>query len=168
MSRSSVFLTTSALLLAAPSMAPAQPDRDDDDDDRINLICFGQGEKLGSEYKSSLEWDRHDHRYRSRSGYETSMQGFETAVTIQLYGDDGRIRLPKKLIPPIHSGGDQRWWQLNDIQVSRNQISANYKLNGLNHPKIRIDRTTGEIAIKGTGQDFQGRCDKVDEGERRF
>jgi len=97
------------------------------------------------------------------------MRGFDTAVTIQIYGDDGRIRLPGKLIPPISSGGDhQHWWPLDDMIVGRNEIRASYRLNGLNKPKLRIDRTTGEIAIKGTGQDFTGRCDKIDPGARRF
>jgi hypothetical protein len=59
-------------------------------------------------------------------------------------------------------------WQLENVSINPNEIRASYKLNGLNHPKLRIDRTTGEITIKGTGQDFQGRCDKVDAGARRF
>jgi hypothetical protein len=163
----SQLLTLSLLSLAIPETASAE--RHDDDDDAINLVCFGQGEKIGSEYKSRMKWDKYDHKYRTESGYETGMQGFDTAVTLQLYGNDGRIRLPKKLIPPIHGGGDdQHWWQLENIQTSHDEIRASYKLNGMNHPKLRIDRTTGEITIKGFGQDFQGRCDKVDEGERRF
>jgi hypothetical protein len=97
------------------------------------------------------------------------MRGFESAVTLQIDGDDGRIRLPEKLIPPLNSGGDhQHWWQLNDVIVGENEIRASYRLNGLNKPKLKIDRQTGEISIKGTGQDFSGICDKVDPGQRRF
>ena len=97
------------------------------------------------------------------------MRGFDSAVTIQIYGSDGRIRLPEKLIPPLNSGGDhQHWWPLTDVIVGRNEVRASYRLNGLNKPKIDIDRQTGEISIKGTGQDFSGICDKVDPGQRRF
>jgi hypothetical protein len=150
--------------LATPSAA--QPS---EGGDALNLICQGQGEKMTSDYTSRLEWDKHDHRYRARSGYETHMKDFDTAVTIQIQADDGRIRLPEKLIPPLNSGGDhQHWWQLHDILMTDNEIRASYKLNGLNHPKLRIDRASGIITIKGTGQNFEGRCDKIDVGTRRF
>lgn len=157
-------LSASLLLLAIQPASAADPDGS-----AINLVCIGQGETLGSSPQSTLEWDKYDHKYRVKQGYEMSMKGFDSAVTLQIGGDDGRIRLPEKLIPPIHSGGDhQHWWQLNDIIVGANEIRASYRLNGLNTPKVRIDRTTGVITIKGTGQDFTGRCDKIDPGERRF
>lgn len=137
--------------------------------DALNLVCMGQGEMMGSEYTSRLEWDKYDHKYRAKSGYETRMKDFESAVTIQIQGNDGRIRLPKKLIPPLHSGGDdQHWWQLEDIVVRSDEIRASYRLNGMNKPKIKIDRTSGLISIKGFGQGFDGRCDRIDEGTRRF
>jgi hypothetical protein len=155
---------TAAALLAGPALA-----QDSDQGNAINLVCMGQGEKLDSGYVNTLEWDRYDHKYRSRSGVQTQMKSFASAVTLQIYGSDGRIRLPEKLIPPIHSGGDhQHWWQLDDVIVGSNEIRASYRLNGLNKPRIRIDRQTGIITIKGTGQDFSGSCDKVDPGQRRF
>jgi len=81
------------------------------------------------------------------------------------WSDDGRIRLPDKLIPPLNSGGDhQHWWQLDKLAVSDAEIRASYRLNGLNKPKLRIDRSSGEISIKGTGQDFSGICQKIDAG----
>ncbi|WP_313437797.1 hypothetical protein [Novosphingobium sp.] len=159
------FLVASALavLVAAPAIAQSNSS------DAINLICVGQGEKLGSDYVNTLEWDRYDHKYRTRSDVQTELQSFSSAVTLQIYANDGRIRLPEKLIPPLNSGGDhQHWWQLNDLIVGENEIRASYRLNGLNKPKLRIDRRTGEINIKGTGQDFSGTCDKVDPGQKRF
>ena len=147
--------------IAAPAGAQAP--------EAINLICMGGGTKLASAPTTSLEWDKFDHKYRVKNGYEMTTRGFETAVTIQIQGEEGRIRLPDNLIPPINSGGDhQHWWELRDVIVGQNEIRAEYRLNGLNKPKVRIDRTTGAISIKGTGQSFDGRCDKVDAGERRF
>ena len=160
-----IILAASALAVmdAAPAMAQS------DSGETINLICSGHGEKLGSGYVNTLEWDRYDHKYRTRSGVQTEMQTFSSAVTLQIYGNDGRIRLPEKLIPPLNSGGDhQHWWQLNDLIVGADEIRASYRLNGLNKPKLKIDRRTGEISIKGTGQDFSGTCDKVDPGQKRF
>lgn len=135
----------------------------------LNLVCTGHGEAMASEYVRSLEWDRYDHKYRPKEGLESKMRGFESAVTLQIDGDDGRIRLPEKLIPPLNSGGDhQHWWQLENLILSEAEIKASYRLNGLNKPKLRIDRNSGEISIKGTGQDFSGICQKIDAGQRRF
>ncbi|WP_076070315.1 hypothetical protein [Sphingomonas montana] len=149
--------------------APAGAQGPDDGNGAINLVCTGRGEKLQSGYVNTLEWDRYDHRYRSRSGVQSEMRGFESAVTLQIYDNDGRIRLPQKLIPPLNSGGDhQHWWQLDNISVGNDEIRASYRLNGLNKPKVRIDRQTGVITIKGTGQDFSGTCERIDPGQRRF
>lgn len=155
------------LVAWSPAVAMAAPGPGDDAP--INLICTGRGEMMASDYSSSLEWDRYDHKYRPKSGYETKMRGFESAVTLQIDRQDGRVRLPERLIPPLNSGGDhQHWWQLTDVIVGQNEIRASYRLNGLNKPKLRIDRQTGEITIKGTGQDFSGICEKVDARQRRF
>jgi hypothetical protein len=150
-----------ATMIAAPAFAEGNGN--------LNLLCMGQGEVLTTQSKNELVWDRYDHKYRSRSSLGSAMSQFDSAVTIQISGDDGRIRLPKKLIPPINSGGDdQHWWQLTDIRMGSNEIDASYRLNGLNKPKVKIDRTTGLISIKGTGQDFSGRCDVVDPDQKRF
>lgn len=135
----------------------------------LNLLCFGQGEKLESRSSPDLVWDSDTQKYRTRDSIRTDMRGFDTAVTIQIQDDQGRIRLPRQLVPPLHGGGDgDGWWTLVDLRLSPDDISAAYKLNGLNHPKLKIDRTTGMITIKGFGQDFSGRCDRVDSGQRRF
>ena len=156
--------------LFAAALSPAAATAvDPEADGALNLVCFGVGEKMTSESTRELVWDKYDHRYRSRDGITTGMKQMDTAVTIQIFAADGRIRLPKTLIPPISSGGDdQHWWQLHDVEATPDRIAATYKLNGLNHPKVKIDRATGEISIKGTGQDFHGRCDPVDPGQRRF
>lgn len=156
-----LLLLTSTMLLAPAARAETDP--------VINLVCVGQGEMMGTEVRKTLEWDRYDHKYRVKNGYETRMKDFESAVTIQIYGNDGRIRLPRKLIPPIHAGGDdQHWWQLQNVSIGSDEIRASYQLNGVNKPRVKIDRTSGLISIKGFGQEFEGRCDKIDEGSRRF
>lgn len=104
------FLLMLALAPIGIGSASAQPEA------AINLVCFGVGEKITSAYKTDLVWDKYDHRYRSRDGITTGMKQMDTAVTVQIDNGDGRIRLPKVLVPPIASGGDdQHWWQLNDI-----------------------------------------------------
>lgn len=139
------------------------------DQDVLNLICFGQGTKLGSEFHSSLVWDKDAKRYRSTDSIDNVAKVIDTAVTIQISGDTGRIQLPGKLLPDLHSGGDgQNWWTLGELSVTADQIRATYKLNALNHPKVVIDRRTGLVTMKGVNVDFSGRCDAIDPGARRF
>jgi len=53
--------------------------------------------------------------------------------------------------------------------VSPDRITATYRLNGLNKPKVEIDRRSGRIQIKAQ-TDFSGQCDigKWGAGQRRF
>lgn len=99
-----------------------------------------------------------------------SSQGFDTQLTIQLWESGGRIRLPKSLIPPIHSRGNDGWWALNDLVATPEKITASYRLSGLNKPRVSIDRRSGRVSIVGTAPyAFRGECDVIDgEDHRRF
>ena len=135
----------------------------------LNLICAGEGGKLTSGYKSGYVWDAKQKKYVPESRIENESRPYSAAVTVRLSGDSGSIQLPKSMVPPIHSAGSSDgWWPLEDVIVGDKEIRAAFKLNGLNHPKLRIDRTTGMLTMKGTGFDFTGRCDKSDAGARRF
>lgn len=133
----------------------------------INLICFGEGNRLAAEAHGGYEWDWDEHKYRYSTRTETRRQEFDEALTLQFHGEDGRIRLAGKLIPPIHSGGTNGWWTLTDVQITAERIKGRYRLNGLNKPRLEIDRRSGHIKIEGmTG--FNGTCQSIDQGERRF
>lgn len=137
-------------------------------DEDINLICFGEGSRLAAQNRGGYEWDWDDHRYHYGTRTETTRQEFDDqTITLQFHGQDGRIRLTGKLVPPIHSGGYNNWWTLTDVQMTPDKIKARYRLNGLNKPKVEIDRNSGNIKIEGmTG--FKGTCQSVDQGQRRF
>lgn len=133
----------------------------------INLICYGEGNRLAAETRGGYDWDWDDHKYHYSNRTETTKQEFDSAITLQFHGGDGRIRLAGKLVPPIHSGGTNGWWTLTDVQITPSKIKGRYRLNGLNKPKIEIDRDSGHIKIDGmTG--FSGTCQNIDEGQRRF
>lgn len=154
---------------AAPIAVPASAQSYLEGDETINLVCSGDGQKLESQSVDTYEWDKYDDKYRMRSGTETAMRSFQSSVTIQISGGDGRIRLPPTMIPPINSGGDhQHWWQLKDLIVGRDQIAAKYAVNGIVSPKVRIDRHTGDIRITGWTSSFTGTCQKVDPNQNRF
>ncbi|MBX7489423.1 hypothetical protein K3177_12945 [Qipengyuania sp. GH25] len=72
-------------------------------------------------------------------------------------------------IPPLHSRGQDSWWNLDAVVATRDTITAQYRLNGLNKPKLSIDRRSGRISIRGASDyAFSGSCDTVDSEQRRF
>jgi hypothetical protein len=150
------------------SYRPDPSYRPDDGDNRehIALICYGEGERLSSEQKSGYEWDSDKRRYKPRSGYELTTQDYDTSVTVQIDGEVGRIRPAKNMLPPLHSDSDGGWYNLSSLSVSRDMIRAQFKLNGLNRPKLSIDRRSGRITLEGLTT-FHGTCDPLD-ADRRF
>ena len=136
-------------------------------DEVINLICYGEGSRLSNRVSTRYEWDWREHRYHRSTRSELAQQQFDEAITLQFHGTDGRIRLAGKLVPPIHSGGTNGWWTLTDVAITHDKIKGRYRLNGLNKPKLEIDRLTGHIKVEGMNS-FSGTCDSIDSGKRRF
>ncbi|WP_380878170.1 hypothetical protein [Sphingomonas sp. DBB INV C78] len=152
-----------------PPSAPTQTAQSGDHWFDLGLICFGEGKKPVAATQYGYSWDYDKGRYVYGNHTELTTQDFDASVTIQIWDGGGRIRLPNKLIPPIHSRGDQGWWELDDVVAGRDTITAGYRLNGLNKPKIVIDRRSGRISIRGTSDyAFSGSCDTVDNPQRRF
>lgn len=156
--------------LPAGPMRPIDvPSRPSDNWFELGLVCFGEGQRpqLGTRYGYSWDYDKGRYTYGNRS--ELTTEDFDASVNVQLWEGGGRIRLPKKLIPPIHSRGDHGWWELDAVNTNRNTITAEYRLNGLNKPKLTIDRRSGRISIRGAADyAFSGTCDTVDSQARRF
>lgn len=135
----------------------------------IGLICFGEGRRPTAATRYGYTWDYDKGRYTYGNRTELTTQDFDASVMIQIWDGGGRIRLPSKLIPPIHSRGDHGWWELENLSTGANTISAEYRLNGLNKPRLTIDRRSGHISIRGTGDyAFSGTCDSADNQQRRF
>lgn len=154
-----------------PTTLPASPPAQQSPDHwfSLGLICFGEGQRptLGTSY--GYTWDSDKGRYVYGNRTELTRQDFDASVTVQLWDDGGRILLPSKLIPPIHSRGDHGWWELDNLSNGHDTITAEYRLNGLNKPRLVIDRRSGRISIRGTGDyAFSGTCDSVDNPQRRF
>ncbi|MFZ2997017.1 hypothetical protein [Sphingobium sp.] len=140
----------------------------DGQDIDIGLICFGDGQRPGFATSYGWQWNSRTHRYDYGNRTEMTGQQFDASLTIQLWAGGGRIRLPKKLVPPINSRGYDGWWDLYEVQSGPDIISAKYRLNGLNKPLITINRRSGQISIQGTSPyAFRGTCDTVDGGDHR-
>lgn len=134
----------------------------------IGLVCFGDGERPSVANRSGWTWDFETGRYVFGNRVEMTAQHFDTSVTIQLWNGGGRIKLPSGLVPPIHSGGTDGWWELTGATVGDDAIRGQYRLNGLNKPRLTIDRRSGRISIVGTSPyRFSGTCDTIDHADRR-
>lgn len=143
---------------------PPQPHRPD----AITLVCYGQGEHATYSSHSGYEWNEKRKRYEPLQRMESGTEQFQTGVQFDFRDGGGRVHLAGKLIPPLHSGGNDGWWPLEDVQMSPDRITARYHVNALNRPSVKIDRRSGLVEIKGI-EDFNGKCDLGDwSAGRRF
>lgn len=153
-----------------PSRPPMQGG--DDMDGRpvdLGLVCYGDGARPALATRYGWQWNERRDRYDYGNRTELTREDFDATVMIQLWGNDGRIKLPGKLIPPIHSRGEGGWWHLDDVYVTSDEIRGTYRLNGLNKPRLTINRRSGRITINGTSSySFRGNCDSIDKDHQRF
>ena len=152
---------------AAPAQRP-YPSSERDPNSLV-LVCYGAGTRPTVKSEPSYSWDDKRHKWHESDTIESTREGFSSDVQIELYGDHGRIHLSAPLIAPINSGGDHGWWDLDNLQVGPDRITASYRINGMNKPKLSVDRRSGRIDIQG-GTTFSGQCDigNYGGGQRRF
>lgn len=120
------------------------------DPQSLVLICFGSGNRPTVNTEPTYNWNHSSHKWEWSNQVTSGTEGFTSDIQIELYGDRG-------------------WWDLENLVVERDQITASYRLNGMNRPKITVNRRTGLITVKAI-TDFSGRCDVGDwgNGQRRF
>ncbi|MCY6490471.1 hypothetical protein [Leptolyngbya sp. GGD] len=131
----------------------------------LTLICYGEGRKPSVESRTGYEWSDRRHRFVRRDRIEASTADFDSEVQVEVRNQKGKIHLTGKLVPPIHAGGKDGWWNLDDLKITSDQITGRYRLNGLNKPRVTIDRRSGQIAIDGIER-FRGICDSGDWNSR--
>ena len=154
---------------AADHTYDPQPQPGYRDPGSLVLVCYGAGTRPTVRNNPRYSWNPHDHKWEWSNELSNSAQGFNSDVQIELYGDQGRIHLGPKLVAPIHSGDDHGWWDLDNLVVTPDRITASYRINGLNKPKLTVDRRSGRITIQAV-TNFSGQCDSGDwaAGTRRF
>jgi hypothetical protein len=135
----------------------------------LGLVCFGDGSKTGLASGTTWTWNRERDRYEYGTYNTTRTEVFDASLMVQTWGGGGRIRLPRSLIPPINSRGNNGWWDLYDVSIGPDVIRGTYRLNGLNKPRVMIDRRSGRITVQGTADyGFRGTCDMIGHEPRRF
>ena len=159
-----------ALAMAASIATAASAQRYNDyeyenEHNSLTLICWGEGRKPGTSVSTGYSWDHHRHKFVPQTYLNNTTREFDSEVQVELHDDWGRIHLTGKLVPPIHSGGSNGWWELENVHVGPDTITARYRLNGLNRPQVEINRRTGRIKIDGI-EKFRGECDQGTWGQR--
>ena len=135
----------------------------------LGLVCFGDGSKNGIASGTTWTWNRDRDRYESSQYSQSTTEVFDASLMVQVWDGGGRIRLPRSLIPPLNSRGDKGWWDLSDVSIGSDLIRGTYRLNGLNKPKVTIDRRSGRITVQGLASyGFRGTCDVIGHEPRRF
>lgn len=126
----------------------------------LNLICGGGGTANRTQSTNVYASDS-----SGNSGTATILtrrdREFEDQVNVEIRGNQGRIRLPRTMLPPIH-GGEDGWMRLTDIRETPNDITAKAVVNFMSRPHIRIDRISGTISISGRIGQYSGRCEAYD------
>ena len=136
--------------------------------DNLHLVCLG----AGSANKS-----------RTTTAYVTASNGtsawgnvvgnrdvpFEDQVNIEIAAGEGRIRMPRTMLPIIR-GGENGWFKLKNLRITNDEITASAAVNLINNPKVRIDRITGTLTLAGKAGSFSGECQPFDPAtaQRRF
>ncbi len=139
------------------------------DPNSLVLVCYGAGSRPTVEADPDYSWDHDRHKWRETTTLRSGSEAYSSDVQVELYGDHGRIHLGDDMVPPLHSGGSNGWWDLSDLSTTGDRITATYRLNGMNKPRLSIDRRTGQLSITGLTE-FHGHCDVGDwgGGSRRF
>lgn len=124
----------------------------------ITLVCFGGGSTPTAQYQSGYVYNSRSHRFEPQYGTTLGRDGFASDLQIEIWHGRGRIRPEGKLVSPIHSGGDNGWWDIQNLVVTQDRITGEYRMNGLNKPRFEIDRRSGTIRIRAA-TNFTGRCE---------
>ena len=130
------------------------------------LRCDGAGTKQSLNIATVNSFD-------SYGGIGSSMimgankEKLDERVLVDIHENIARIRFPRSLLPPYNNGSKDGWWELTDVSVSDEAISARFRLNFANKPAVRIDRLSGDIEVTGFAK-FRGECQTQSRSERRF
>lgn len=143
------------ILLALATSAQGQ-----ESGNRLNLICGGQGAANKQTATNVYGWDS-DGNTGGATINGTRSVGFGDEVALWIEGEDGKLRMPRAMLPAIR-GGENGWFKLKSIVVTDREITASVAVNALNNPKMRLDRTTGSISLSGKAGDYSGGCEKYD------
>lgn len=123
----------------------------------LYLVCNGEGISQGTSTTSASATDNHGNEAQATGVTDTPV-GYTDQATIEIRPDHARVRLPLAIVPNIHGGEGGGWFEMRNVVIADREITGKVAVNFLNHPAVRIDRLSGNIAINGKGGSFTGSC----------
>lgn len=145
---------------AAPQSVPSTPVADD----TVRLQCPGEGTVATVTTDRVTEYDKDKREFETHNELRNTDARVRGTVELELApvadGYQGRIRLPRDLVPPIHSGDSGGWWSLEDVRTDGDVVHAKFRLNRFNRPTLRLDRRTGDLSLDGLSR-FNGTCNRA-------
>lgn len=125
----------------------------------LHLVCRGTGDREVQSVGTAVAFAGGHTAFAL--GTQTGRQMFDEQMDIDITGETAQVRVPRRFLPPIHGGSDG-WFQVKQLRVGPDEITGKVAVNFANHPKLRIDRRTGSVAMDGNVGSFAGQCEKVD------
>lgn len=134
----------------------------------LDLMCFGGGSANKASVANAWGWNSYG-AFGSATIVGQRSQGFDDQVSLHIQGAEGRVRMPRTMLPAIR-GGEDGWFKLHDIEIKANEITASVGVNAFNNPKLRLDRYSGTISVSGKAGDYSGQCRRFDpqQTQRQF
>lgn len=126
--------------------------------ERISLVCIGAGSGPAAQSTSGYRYNSKTRKFEYASGTTLGRDAFSSDVELEISGGLGRIHPTGELVSPIHSGGLDGWWSISDLMVSPDRITGQYRMNGMNKPRIDYNRQTRVLRIQAATA-FTGRCE---------
>ena len=128
----------------------------------LSLKCKGSGTVNATEttFKNSRNKSEHSREF----GTEQAMvkRPFEGVMLVEIHSDKGQVKIPVGMLPPFQKDEASDWFPIHDYKLTSTDVTGEVKINFLNKPSIRIDRTTGTIVFASGLNEFSGECEKVD------
>lgn len=144
-----------AALLGSPALA-----------EDFHLICSGSGVADHSD-TITTNINKSDGKTEQRTTTVDNQVPFQGDATVEIVDGVGRIHLPVGILPDV-SGGKDGWFELRNLVVEQNQITAKAAVTIFNRPNVRIDRQAGSLSIDGNIGRFSGACRLHDPEKRAF
>lgn len=138
-----------AIVLAAGLAGPALAED-------FHLICSGSGVSDRSD-TITTNVDKSNGQTEQRTTTIDNQVPFQGDATVEIVDGAGRIRLPVGIVPDV-AGGKDGWFELRNLVVAQNQITAKAAVTIFNRPNVRIDRQAGTLSIDGNIGRFSGTC----------
>ena len=149
-------LPITLVLFAAPALAQTAYGSSGE---RVTLVCIGAGSGLAAQSNSGYRYNSKTRKFEYGTDTTLGREAFSSDLEIEISEDFGRIHPTGKLVSPIHSGGTDGWWPIDNLVVTPDRITGQYRMNGMNKPRIDYDRHSRIIHIRASTE-FTGRCEE--------